>query len=375
LTTYYLLPATEALGEAIRHAVAVLIVACPCAMGLATPAAIMVGAGAGAKRGILVKDGAALEAARRITTVVFDKTGTLTQGKPVVTDVVPVGETDIAFLIHIAASLESASEHPLAQAVMTEAESRKIQISDVADFVAVPGEGIEGTIDGQPSLLGKPEWVSRIVGEQSLAPGVDEFRAQAKTVISVAQSGRLLGFIAVQDKPKVDAAKAVKKLGGMNLEVALLTGDHRATAEAIARELGIKQVYAEVSPTGKADKIKELQGQGEKVAFVGDGLNDAPALAQSDLGLAMGTGTDVAMAAGQMVLMGGSPSKVPEAIRLARLTFSAIKQNLFWAFVYNIIGIPLAAFGVLNPMLAGLAMAFSSVSVLTNSLRIAKRMG
>jgi len=361
------------LGDAIRHAVAVLIVACPCAMGLATPAAIMVGAGAGAKRGILVKDGSALEAARRVTTVVFDKTGTLTQGKPVVTDVVPAGETDAASLIRVAASLEAASEHPLAQAVMSEAEARKIQTVDVADFVAVPGEGIRGTIDGQPALLGKPEWVLSQVGATHASP-VQELRSAAKTVIAVAQNGMLLGFIAAQDKPKSEAKEAVRLLGKMDLEVALLTGDHQTTADAVARELGIKQVFAEVSPTGKADKVKGLQSQGKKVAFVGDGLNDAPALAQSDLGLAMGTGTDVAMAAGQMVLMGGSPTKVPEAIRLARLTFAAIKQNLFWAFVYNIVGIPLAAFGILNPMLAGLAMAFSSVSVLSNSLRIARRM-
>lgn len=361
------------LGDAIRHAVAVLIVACPCAMGLATPAAIMVGAGAGAKRGILVKDGSALEAARRITTVVFDKTGTLTQGKPAVTDVVPAAGTDAASLVRVAASLEAASEHPLAQAVMAEAEARNIRSTDVADFIAVPGEGIKGMVDGQPSLLGKPEWVFESVGATHASP-VQELRSAAKTVIAVAHGGKLLGFIAAQDKPKPDAVEAVRQLTDLKLEVALLTGDHRTTAEAIARELGIPQVFAEVSPTGKADKIRALQAEGKKVAFVGDGLNDAPALAQSDLGLAMGTGTDVAMAAGQMVLMGGSPAKAPEAIRLARLTFSAIKQNLFWAFVYNVVGIPLAAFGVLNPMLAGLAMAFSSVSVLTNSLRIAKRL-
>jgi Cu+-exporting ATPase len=363
-----------ALGEAIRHAVAVLIVACPCAMGLATPAAIMVGAGAGAKRGILVKDGSALEAARRITTVVFDKTGTLTQGKPVVTDVVPESGTDAFALIRVASSLEAASEHPLAQAIIAEAESRKIQATDVTDFVAVPGEGIRGTVDGQPALLGKPEWVSASVGANHHSPTVDGLRSAARTVIAVAQGQKFLGLVAAQDRPKSDAAEAVRTLVGMKLEVALLTGDHRTTAEAIAQELGIRRVFAEVSPTGKADTIKELQSQGQKVAFVGDGLNDAPALAQADLGLAMGTGTDVAMAAGQMVLMGGSPAKAPEAIKLARLTFAAIRQNLFWAFVYNVVGIPLAAFGILNPMLAGLAMAFSSVSVLANSLRIARRM-
>jgi len=360
-------------GEAVRHAVAVLIVACPCAMGLATPAAIMVGAGAGAKKGILVKDGTALEAARGIDVVVFDKTGTLTEGKPSVTDVVTASGKNESDLIMIAASLEAASEHPLAQAVLAAAETKRIRKSPVVDFKAVPGQGIQGSIDGKSAALGKPEFIESLGIPSGDRIAIGALRSQAKTVMAVAWGGELLGFIAAQDKPKQDAAEAIKNLRDMGIDTALLTGDSRATAEAIAKTLGIATVFSEVSPTGKADKVKELQAKGKKVAFVGDGLNDAPALAQSDLGIAVGTGTDVAIATGQLVIMSGSPTKAAEAIRLSRLTFRAIKQNLFWAFVYNVIGIPLAALGFLNPILAGLAMAFSSVSVLSNSLRIARK--
>lgn len=368
------LMAGAASGEAVRHTVAVLIVACPCAMGLATPAAIMVGTGAGAKRGILVKDGSALEAARAIGTVIFDKTGTLTEGKPTVTDVVPCEGRSASDVIRVAAALEAASEHPLAQAVLARAKQDGVAISPVTDYAAVPGHGIKGTLDGQPVLLGKPEWVSSLIGATPASP-IQELRAAAKTVMAVASDGKVVGYIAAQDRPKPDAADAVRKLMELGIETALLTGDSRTTAEAVAKPLNIAQVFAEVSPTGKADKVKELQAVGRKVAFIGDGLNDAPALAQADLGIAVGTGTDVAIATGQLVIMSGSPAKAAEAIRLARLTFRAIQQNLFWAFIYNVIGIPLAAFGLLNPILAGLAMAFSSVSVLSNSLRIGRKMG
>ncbi len=360
-------------GEAVRHAVAVLIVACPCAMGLATPAAIMVGAGAGAKKGILVKDGSALEAARGIDVVVFDKTGTLTEGKPSVTDIVAASGRNESDLVMIAASLEAASEHPLAQAVLAAAETKRIRKSPVIDFKAVPGQGIQGSIDGKNAALGKPEFIESLGIPSGGCIAIGALRSQAKTVMAVAWGGELLGFIAAQDKPKQDAAEAIKNLRDMGIDTALLTGDSRATAEAIAKTLSIATVFSEVSPTGKADKVKELQAKGKKVAFVGDGLNDAPALAQSNLGIAVGTGTDVAIATGQLVIMSGSPTKAAEAIRLSRLTFRAIKQNLFWAFVYNVIGIPLAALGFLNPILAGLAMAFSSVSVLSNSLRIARK--
>ena len=241
------------------------------------------------------------------------------------------------------------------------------------DFQAVPGQGIEGKIDGTPVFLGKPEWVvSRRVNVDLGA--ADRLRAGAKTVIAVARDTTCLGLIAVLDLPKPDAKQAIEELKKMGIETALLTGDHEATARAIASQIGITTVFAGVSPTGKADEVKKLQEQGQHVAFVGDGLNDAPALAQADLGIAVGTGTDVAIATGQIVLMGGSPTKAAEAIRLSRLTFRAIKQNLFWAFIYNIIGIPLAALGLLNPIVASIAMASSSVSVLTNSMRIARKM-
>jgi Cu+-exporting ATPase len=361
---------------AITHAVAVLIVACPCAMGLATPAAIMVGAGAGAKRGILVKDGSALEAARNIDTIIFDKTGTLTQGKPSVTNVVPSAQSDAHQLIRVAAVLEAASEHPLAFAMLEAAKVQKISVSPGERVVTVPGNGITGMVDGEEAILGKPEFVMESLGMrlEDLPISIHQFRAEAKTVIAVGRAKVFLGIIAVQDEVKKDAKAAIERLRDMGIETALLTGDHQATAEAVAVQLGITKVFAQVSPSGKADVVKKMQDEKHVVAFVGDGINDAPALAQANLGIAIGTGTDVAIATGQIVLMGGSPMKAADAIDLARKTFRAIRQNLFWAFIYNVIGIPLAAFGFLNPMIASLAMATSSISVLTNSMRIARKM-
>lgn len=360
---------------AITHAVAVLIVACPCAMGLATPAAIMVGAGAGAKRGILVKDGSALEMAGKIDIVIFDKTGTLTEGKPSVTDAVPSEGADERELLSVAASLESSSEHPLAQAVLTAAKAKSIVFATAQNVQTVPGQGIKGVIDGTVAVLGKPEYVLASIGASSLPIlQLDALRSAAKTVIAVAHDKKLLGIIAAQDKPKPDANQAVQEFRKMKIDVALLTGDHEATAKAVAEPLGITRIFAHISPTGKADHVRALQKEGKRIAFVGDGINDAPALAQADLGIAVGSGSDVAIATGQIVLMGGSPMKAVEAIRLSRTTFRAIRQNLFWAFIYNIIGIPLAAAGVLNPIIASFAMAMSSVSVLTNSMRIARKM-
>ncbi|MFA5936040.1 MAG: heavy metal translocating P-type ATPase [Patescibacteria group bacterium] len=353
------------LGVAIQHAVAVLIVACPCAMGLATPAAIMVGTGAGAKRGILVKDGSALEAARHISVVVFDKTGTLTEGKPSVTDVIATSG-DATRLLEIAASLEASSEHPLAQAILKDADAKKIAIKTVEKFEVIPGQGVRGMIEGKVASLGKTDATNE---EQ-----VKHLRSEAKTVVAVTYDGVLLGFIAAQDRIKSDAKKAIADLEAMGIASVLLTGDHQATADAVANEIGITRVLAGVSPTQKADEVKKLQKEGKNVAFVGDGLNDAPALAQSDLGIAVGTGTDVAIATGQIVIMGGSPTKAAEAVRLAQTTFRGIRQNLFWAFIYNFIGIPLAAVGLLNPIIASFAMAMSSVSVLSNSLRIARKL-
>ncbi|MEN9558615.1 MAG: hypothetical protein RL141_984 [Candidatus Parcubacteria bacterium] len=359
-------------GEAIRHAVAVLIVACPCALGLATPAAIMVGAGAGAKRGILVKDGGALEAARDISIVVFDKTGTLTEGKPSVTDVRVSAGTDEQELLRVAVALEASSEHPLAAAILHYAKD--VTAPTIQGVRAVPGKGVEGTIDGVSVLLGTEAFMNErgISLPDDIRRSADGFRTDAKTVMFVARDTGLLGAIAAQDRIKNDAAEALTHLRDMNIDAALLTGDHEGTAKAVAEKLGITRFFADVSPGRKAEIVRALQQEGKKVAFVGDGLNDAPALAQSDLGIAVGTGTDVAMAAGQLVTMGGSPVKAAEAIRLARLTFRAVKQNLFWAFIYNIVGIPLAAIGLLNPVIAALAMALSSVSVLTNSLRISR---
>ncbi len=362
------------IGEAIRHAVAVLIVACPCAMGLATPAAIMVGTGAGAKRGILVKDGSALEAARAIDIVIFDKTGTLTEGKPSVTDVRPVGDVTDASLLEIAAGLEATSEHPLAGAVLAAAAERGVRQGEIEGYEAVPGKGLQGRFRGERVLLGTEAFLD----EEHIRLPEDErarlaaLRGEAKTVMLLARNGTYLGAIAAKDRIKPDAPKAVHALKKRGTDVVLLTGDHLATAEAVAKELGIGRVLAGISPTGKSEEVKRLQAEGKKVAFVGDGINDAPALAQADLGIAVGTGTDVAIATGQIVLMGGSPTKAAEALVLARRTFSAIKQNLFWAFAYNIVLIPLAMAGVVNPILAGLAMAFSSVSVLANSLRISR---
>ena len=372
LTFIAWLTVTHEPAEAIRHAVAVLIIACPCAMGLATPAAIMVGTGAGAKKGILVKDGSALEAARKIDLMIFDKTGTLTEGKPSVTDIIPVGGTSEVELLAIASGLEEASEHPLATAVLQAAVERQVSAEKVNDFRAIPGQGIEARVGNEMVRLGTEKYLREagVIITKAFEDQLATLRQQAKTVILVARGSVLIGLIAAQDRVKHDAATAIAELKRRKIEVVLLTGDHRATAEAVALSLGITRVLSEISPTGKSEEVKRLQDEGHHVAFVGDGLNDAPALAQANLGIAVGTGTDVAIAAGQIVLMGGSPQKAVDALRLARRTFTAIKQNLFWAFIYNVIGIPLAALGIINPIIAGLAMAFSSVSVLTNSLRI-----
>ncbi|GMU25631.1 heavy metal translocating P-type ATPase [Patescibacteria group bacterium] len=373
---------TQNPGEAIRHAVAVLIVACPCALGLATPAAIMVGTGAGAKRGILVKDGSALEAARDINMVIFDKTGTLTEGKPSISDVIENREAPGGKrldLLRVAVSLESTSEHPLASAVLRyvkEHAPAEIVPERIKDFQAIAGKGVQGMFDGNRVALGTEAYMHdlNVMIPKDLETSIADLRRHAKTVIFVSREKTLLGVLAAVDSIKDDAIAAVKKLQENGIDVALLTGDHLATANAVAETLGIRTVFSDVSPTNKAEIVKSMQQDGKRVAFVGDGLNDAPALAQSNLGIAVGTGTDVAIATGQIVIMGGSPMKAPDAIQLARTTFRAVKQNLFWAFIYNIVLIPLAAVGIVNPILASFAMAMSSVSVLTNSLRISRKM-
>lgn len=360
-------------GASLAAAVAVLVVACPCALGLATPTAIMVGTGLGAKRGILIKNGESLERAKQIDVVVFDKTGTLTEGKPRVTDVLAIGGETENNVIRLAASLEALSEHPLASAVGLAAKDRGVTVSAVTDFISTTGQGVRGMVEGKKVLVGSPVFVTQLgLQDTEVTAQITKFQAEAKTVIVVATEQQVIGVVAIADTVKSDAPSAVQQLLASGVEVTLLTGDHQATAEAIAKQLGITSVIAGVLPEGKATAIATLQQTGKKVVFVGDGINDAPALAQADLGIAMGTGTDIAIEAGHVVLVQGSPAKVVEALHLARRTFMIIRQNLFWAFLYNVVAVPIAAVGLLSPMIAAAAMALSSVSVVTNSLRIAR---
>ncbi|MBX4211627.1 MAG: heavy metal translocating P-type ATPase [Candidatus Yanofskybacteria bacterium] len=355
----------------IINAVAVLVIACPCALGLATPTAIMVGTGLGARKGILIKNGESFERAKRIDVVVFDKTGTLTQGKPRVTDVKSVNGYSEDEVLCLAASLEALSEHPLAQAIVEASKEKNILPKEISQFQNLEGKGVKGIIDGKNIFLGS----LRLMKEWGILLGknkgiIDGLESEAKTVIALGQDARLVGIIAIADTVKEDARETIEKLNREGIETVMITGDNQRTAEAIAHDLSISKFFAEVLPNEKAEKVRVLQQEGKKVAFVGDGINDAPALTQADLGIAMGTGTDIAIESGNIVLVKGSPSKVVEALHLAKLTFKTIQQNLFWAFFYNIAAVPLAAFGLLNPMIAAGAMAFSSVSVVGNSLRI-----
>lgn len=367
LTVLGWLIATGDLRDAIVPAVAVLIIACPCAMGLATPAAIMVGTGKGAQLGVLIRGGEVLERSRRIDIVVFDKTGTLTEGRMRLVDV--VGE-DLA--LARAAAAESSSEHPIARAVVDGAAERKVAVPDATDFRSVAGLGVRATVEGEKVLVGRRHFLEE---EECEVPGwlaeeAARLEAEGKTVFWVGWDGKARGALAVADTLKPNAAETVHALHGMGVEVAMITGDNRATAEAIGREAGIDRVIAEVLPAEKVDEVRRLQAEGKVVAMVGDGINDGPALAQADLGIAIGTGTDVAIEASDLTLMSGDLKGVVTAIRLSRRTFRTIVQNLFWAFGYNVVLIPLAAAGLLNPILAGAAMAFSSVSVVSNSLRL-----
>jgi P-type Cu+ transporter len=355
-------------------AVAVLVIACPCSLGLATPTAIMVGTGLGAKRGILIKNGEALEKGKKIDVVVFDKTGTLTEGKPKVTDIACEAKLGADELLRLAASLEKLSDHPLAQAIVRAAQQKNLPLAEVHDFANQAGKGVRGRIGDTAISVGSV----RLALENGISLGrqaraVEKYESGAKTVIAVTRNRELAGVIAVADTLKEDAKAAIDLLRAQGIETVMITGDNQRTAEAIAKQIGIDKVYAEVLPQEKAEKVSALQQGGRKVAFVGDGINDAPALVQADLGIAIGTGTDIAIEAGNIVLVKGNPLKVVEALNLSRLTFKTIKQNMFWAFFYNIAAIPLAAFGLLNPMIAAGAMAISSVSVVGNSLRIRRQ--
>jgi Cu+-exporting ATPase len=363
---------------ALVNAVAVLIIACPCAMGLATPTAVLVATGRGAELGALIKGGAALEAAGRIDTVVFDKTGTLTSGRTTVTDLVAVPGLDKSELLRIAAAAESSSRHPLADAIVAEARRRDLDVPPATRFEAIVGCGVVATVGGHRVFAGRAGWLEDAgVATAPLAERARQMAAQARTPVLVAIDGVLSGLIGIADPIRDGAPEVVKRLRAMGCEVVLLTGDRRETAEAVARDVGIEWIVAELLPGGKAEEIARLRASGRRVAMVGDGVNDAPALASADLGVAVGTGSDVAIAASDITLVGSDPRTVAVALELGRRALLTIRQNLGWAFVYNVLGIPLAA-GVLypstgwllSPIVASAAMALSSVSVVTNSLRL-----
>jgi Cu+-exporting ATPase len=359
------------INKALISAVAVLVIACPCALGLATPTAIMVGTGKGAENGILIKGGEYLEMAYKLNVVVLDKTGTITKGQPEVTDIVRLGSLDENATLLLAARAEKSSEHPLGVAIYEKGKQVYGQIDDPITFEAIPGQGVKAFIDDQEIYVGTRKLMTEIgVAIDSIQEAIISLEDQGKTAMIMAVNGKPEALLAVADTLKDSSRQAIAELQAMGIEVYMITGDNRRTAAAIARQVGIDNVLAEVLPENKAQEVEKLKAQGKHVAMVGDGINDAPALATADIGMAMGTGTDVAMEAADITLMRGDLRTIPAAIRLSRQTMRKIKQNLFWAFVYNIIGIPFAALGMLNPVLAGAAMAFSSVSVVTNSLSL-----
>ncbi len=356
---------------AMINAIAVLIIACPCALGLATPTAIIVGMGKGASNGILFRNVESLEHASQIQTIAFDKTGTLTKGKPSVTDVIPMNSVDEQTLLLVTASIESRSEHPLAKAIIEYAKEKSIQLAEVTSFLASSGFGVTGNVNGKTFIVGNKSFMMENLVKTSDADSrVEQLSAEGKSVMYVGLGKQLAGVIAVADtvlESSVEAVKALKKLG---VNVVMLSGDNEVTAKAIAQKASIENVVAGVLPKQKAEHIKLLQSKGTKVAMVGDGINDAPALAQADVSIAMGTGTDVAMETADITLMRHDLRAVVTALKLSKATVRTIRQNLFWAFIYNVIGIPLAAFGILSPVIAAGAMAMSSVSVVSNSLRL-----
>jgi Cu+-exporting ATPase len=373
------------LGQSFTFAltvfVSVLIIACPCTLGLAIPTAVMVGTGLAAKRGILIKNGKALEIANKVNIVVFDKTGTLTVGEPKVTDI--AGGKDADKILKLAAALEINSEHPLASAIIKEAKLRNLEIPKVKDFEALPGKGVSAILRAKPLLLGSRKLMAdRKIDLAALDHAIASLENQGKTVMILAYDSKAAGLIAVADTLKKTSKEAVAKLAKMGKTVVMLSGDNKRVADAIAKEAGIQKVIAEVLPQEKAAEIKKLQNEGNIVAMVGDGINDAPALALADLGIALGSGTDIAIETGDMVLLKDNLNDVPAAMELSAYTLKKIKQNLFWAMFYNVLGVPIAA-GILypftglllNPMIAAAAMSFSSVSVVLNSLSMKEYKG
>lgn len=369
--------AGEGLTFSLKVFISVLVIACPCALGLATPTAIMVGTGKGAENGILIKSGVALEGAHKVQTIIFDKTGTITEGKPEVTDIITIQKSEEE-LLQIVASAEKGSEHPLGEAIVRRAEEQSLPFLAGEDFSAITGQGIAVNINGKKVLAGNLKLMNENqISIESLAQESDQLAAEGKTPMYIAIDNKLTGIIAVADVVKPSSKKAIEKLTQMGIEVAMITGDNKKTAEAIAKQVGVTRVLSEVLPQDKAEEVKKIQQEGKKVAMVGDGINDAPALAQSDIGIAIGSGTDVAMESADIVLMHSDLMDVATAIQLSKSTIRNIKQNLFWAFAYNSAGIPIAAgllhvFGgpLLNPMFAAAAMSLSSVSVVTNALRL-----
>ena len=363
---------------ALTITISVLVIACPCALGLATPTAIMVGTGKGAENGILLKSGEALEEANHVNMVVFDKTGTITNGTPVVTDVVTADNTDADALVRLAASLEVASEHPLGEAIVAKAKEQGVTFDEVTNFEAIPGFGIKGHVGETLVFLGNEKWMRENgLANEAMNEKANHFAEQGKTPLYIGYNDAVQGLIVVADTVKESSARAIQTLHEMGIQVAMMTGDHERTAQAIAAEVGIDRVFSEVLPQDKANYVSKLQEEGYIVAMVGDGINDAPALAQAQVGIAIGTGTDVAIESADAVLMKSDLMDVPAMLKLSRATIRNIKENLFWAFAYNVIGIPFAMgvlhlFGgpLLNPMIAGAAMSFSSVSVVLNALRL-----
>jgi Cu+-exporting ATPase len=368
------------MAYALVNAVAVLIIACPCALGLATPMSIMVGTGRGATAGVLIKNAEALEILEKVDTLVVDKTGTLTEGKPRLSSVVVLPGWNEAELVRLAASLERGSEHPLAGAIVAGARARSLELSEARDFRSVTGKGVVGSVDGRSVVLGtRSLFEEQNIESKTLLDGAEALRRDGQTVVFVGADGRAVGLLGVADPIKESSHEAIRMLRRDGIRVVMLTGDNRTTAEAVARKLGIDEVVAEVLPEQKGEVVKRLEAQGRVVAMAGDGINDAPALAQARVGIAMGTGTDVAMESAGVTLVKGDLRGIARARRLSRGTMRNIRQNLFFAFIYNTLGVPIAAgvlypfFGLLlSPIIASAAMTFSSVSVISNALRLRK---